>query len=192
MTPFGLLEEVTTALEGGLTVIGLTGTLETGATTLTALLEPTIGGVTWLGAVTEIGLTIGTLEETGLCTLVGLTALETALGKVLTGAGKGIGWAGLETAGLGLLEGAGVVVPIGGVVRFVCLDGMVGLERVVLGLVVVVVAACGVVWAAGVACGAGGVLEPLFGGVTFGGVAVGGVIHGRSRDGVWCGYGHWV
>ncbi len=75
-----------------------------------------------------------------------------------------------------MLEGAGVVVPMGGVVRFVCLDGMVGLERVVLGLVVVVVAACGVVWAAGVACGAGVGLEPLFGGVTFGGVAVGGVM----------------
>jgi ascorbate-specific PTS system EIIC-type component UlaA len=79
----------------------------------------------------------------GLCTLVGLTALETALGKVLTGAGSAMGW--LETgAGFGLLEtGAGVVVPIGGAVT-------VGLEIVGLGFVVVVVAACGVLGVAGV------------------------------------------
>jgi hypothetical protein len=84
---------------------------------------------------------IGRLEEAGLCTLVGLMALETALGKVLTGAGSAIGW--LETgAGFGLLEtGAGVVVPVGGV-------EMVGLE--IVGFVVVVVAACGVLGVAGV------------------------------------------
>ena len=105
-----LLETGFTALEGGLTLIGLTGTLETGATTDTALLEPTTGGVTWFGAVIVIGFTIGTLE--------------TALGRVLTGAGRGIGWA---VAGLGLLEGAGVVVPMGGVLT-------VGLETTVLDL----------------------------------------------------------
>ena len=71
----------------------------------------------------------------GLCTLVGLTALETALGKVLTGAGSAMGW--LETgAGLGLLEtGAGVVVPMGGA-------EMVGLETGLLETGVLV--ACGV------------------------------------------------
>ena len=108
-------------------------------------------------------MTIGTLEESGLCTLVGLTALETALGKVLTGAGRGIGWAGLETAGLGLLEGAGVVVPMGGAVGL--------LETGVL-------LACGVVWAAGVACGAGVGLEPEFGAVMTGGVTVTGLTGG--------------
>ena len=42
-----LLETGFTELEGGLTLIGLlTGTLPTGALTLTALLEPTTGGVT--------------------------------------------------------------------------------------------------------------------------------------------------
>ena len=66
-----------------------------------------------------------------------MTALETALGKVLTGAGKAMGWAtGLETAGLGLLEGAGVVVPMGGVLT-------VGLEIVGLGLERAVLVSCG-------------------------------------------------
>jgi hypothetical protein len=78
--------------------------------------------------------------------LVGFTALETALGKVFTGAGRAIGWALLEVgAGFGLLEtGAGVVVPIGGV-------DIVGLDTGLLETGVF--AACGVVWAAGVACG---------------------------------------
>ena len=109
-------------------------------------------------------MTIGTLEESGLCTLVGLTALETALGRVLTGAGKGIGWgAGLEIAGVGLLETGGVVLPMGGVVI------------VVLGLLETgVLLACGVDWAAGVA---GVVLEPEFG-VAVGGVTVTGLTGG--------------
>jgi hypothetical protein len=83
-----------------------------------------------------MGLTIGILEEAGLCVLVGFTALETALGKVLTGAGRAIGW--LEV-GIGLLEtgvlGVGIVVPILGVVT-------VGLETGLLETGVL--AACGV------------------------------------------------
>ena len=63
-----------------------------------------------------------------------------------------------------MLEGAGVVVPMGGAV-------IVGLGLLETGVLL----ACGVDWAAGVACGAGGVLEPLFGGVTVGGDATGGV-----------------
>ena len=83
-----------------------------------------MGAVTLVGSITVLGL----LEEIGLRTDVGLTVLETAAGKVLTGAGSGIGW--LE--GWDWVAGvvAGVVAGIGGV--DVVPTG--GLERLVLGV----------------------------------------------------------
>jgi hypothetical protein len=69
----------------------------------------------------------------GLWVLVGLTALEMVAGRVLTGAGNGMGW--LEGWVLGVvLLGAGVVVvvPTGGLETVVVGVVGVGLEMVVL------------------------------------------------------------